>query len=111
MARVIPNRKGYKLWETMVAAIMHNLAFSFAAQFDTNPAFLQCPVKRLKRAVRLNKRLSRLFDQNYASLPTPEVIERLVAVWDMWNSVMQYARVIGSGAFVEYVYGLPHGSP
>jgi hypothetical protein len=94
-----------------VAAIMHNLAFFFAAQFDTNPAFLQCPVKKAEEGSKAEQKAIKAFDRKYASLPTPEVIERLVAVWDMWSSVMQYARVIGSRAFVGYVYGLPRGSP
>jgi hypothetical protein len=105
MAGVVPNRKGYELWETMVAAIMQILAFFFAAQFGTNPAFLQYPVKKAEQ------KAIKAFDQKYTSLLTLEVIERLVAAWDMWNSVMQYARVIGSRAFVEYGYGLPRGSP
>lgn len=62
MARVVPNGKGYKLWETMVAAIMHNLAFFFAAQFDTNPAFLQCPVKKAEEGSKAEQKAIKAFD-------------------------------------------------
>lgn len=111
MAGVIPNRKGYEVWETMVAAIMQILAFFFAAQFDINPAFLQYPVRKAKEGSEAEQKAIKAFDKKYASLLTPEVVERLAAVWDMWSSVMQYARVIGSRAFEEYGYGLPRGSP
>jgi hypothetical protein len=111
MARVIPNRSGYELWETMVAAVMQILAFFFAAQFGVNPAFLQYPVKKVLEGSKAEQKAIKAFDQKYASRLTPEVVERLIAVWDMWSSVMQYARIIGSRAFVEYGYGLPRGSP
>jgi len=111
LARVIPNRKGYELWETTVAAIMQILAFSFAAQFDINPAFLQYPVKKAEEGSKAEQKAIKAFDHKYASRLTPEVVERLIAVWDMWSSAMQYARIIGSRAFVEYGYGLPRGSP
>jgi hypothetical protein len=111
MARVIPKRKGYELWETMVAAIMQILAFFFAAQFDLNPAFLQYPVKKVVDGSKAEQKAIKAFDQKYASRLTPEVVERLIAVWDMWSSVMQFARIIGSRAFEEYGYGLPRGSP
>src|SRR5436305_1787687 len=111
MARVIPNRRGYELWETMVAAIMQILAFSFPAQFDINPAILQYPVKKVEEGSKAEQKAIKAFDQKYASRLITEVVERLIAVWDMWSSVMQYARIIGSRAFVEYGYGLPRGSP
>jgi hypothetical protein len=95
----------------MVAAIMQILAFFFEAQFGINPAFLQYPVRNVEEGSKAEQKAIKAFDQKYSSLLTPEVVERLIAVWDMWSSVMQYARVIGSRAFVGYGYGLPRGSP
>src|SRR4051812_9545681 len=89
MAGVIPNRKGYELWETMAAAIMQTLAFFFAAQFDINPAFLQYLVRKVEEGSKAEQKAIKAFDQNYASRLTHEVVERLVVVWDMWTSVMQ----------------------
>jgi hypothetical protein len=50
------------------------------------------------------------FDQKHASLLILEAVERLIAVWNMGNNVMQYPQVIGSRTFVEYGYGLPRDS-
>jgi hypothetical protein len=54
----------------MVAAIMQILTFFFAAQFDTNPAFLQYPVKKAEQ------KAIKAFDQKYVSFLTSEAIER-----------------------------------